>query len=201
VLLRNDGSAAVQGEAGFPALLQQLPDRLLHAPSKRDLTRSMTTAAAAGGYIFPWQAVSFMLYGALGVHDNGFNSIESGMVAVDMLSDGDEAAGHAPNRLLAAAAGTITYKCYDGTSTAVHVVGTASDFFYSHLSNNANLSVGNAFQQGQELGQMVPGTFSGNCGWTSQADNWFHVHWGFPNADLQVENWTLSLATGNWRDG
>jgi len=202
VLLKQDSAhyatGEVQGTGSFSELLKQVPDNILDAQAKQSLDRSPSDASAAGGgYVFPWQAGASMFYGQLGVHDNGFGGIVSGWKAVDMASDGNAAAGHAPNHLLAAASGSITYKCYDGTSVAVRL----GDFFYTHLTDNPNLYVGRTFGKTEELGQLLPGTFNGSCGWTNQSDNWFHVHWGFPNADLLVESWTLSMATQNWIDG
>ena len=169
--------------------------------ARRDLDPGERVQLAGSGYVFPWEPGTSMMYGFLGVHNNGFSFGDHvGWMAVDMFSDGDTAAGHAPNRLLAAAGGTIGYKCTDPNNVAVLL----GDFFYTHLEDNDGLQAGVAFAQGAELGQMKVGTFGTQgvqCGWAQQSDGWFHVHWGFPNADLQVEDWTLSMSTQNWTNG
>jgi len=114
-----------------------------------------------------------------------------------MMSDGNTSLGHAPNQLLTAAAGTISYKCTDAHNVAIHL----GDFFYTHLLDNATLVVGASFAQGAVLGPLKTGSFTGPCGYASQPSGWFHVHWGFPSGNLQVENWTLSMSTGDWTNG
>lgn len=203
VLLHQDKdghwTSAVEGTTEFSLLLADVPERILSTTAKQDLDplqrRLLTTTSA---YRFPWQSGTKMQYGILGVHDNGFSSVVSGWKAVDFLSDGNTGAGHAPNRLLAAATGSIGYVCNDGTSVAIRI----GDLFYTHLLYNGNLYPGKSFSQGNEIGQLRSGSFSGNCGYASQGGNWFHVHWGFPNTgSFQVEDWTLSLADGQWRRG
>ena len=141
-----------------------------------------------------------MEYGGRGVHSadfEGWNGI-SGWRAVDLLSDGDVNAGHAPNRLLAAADGTIRAVCNDGTNLAVLI----GDLLYVHLLPNSNLRTGKVFAQGDELGQLKTGTFEAACGWASQPDDWFHVHFGFPDTGtFLIEDWTLNLVDGQWRRG
>ena len=202
VLLHNDGqdiwSGATQGTVEFSNLLQSVPNDILDTTAKKNLDPlSLPDIEQQSNYTFPWQPGTNMFYGSKGVHDNGFATIVNGWKAVDFLSDGDTGAGHAPNRLLASETATISYVCNDGVSVAVKM----GNFFYTHLLYNSNLYVGKTFSQGNEMGQMKPGTFQANCGYANQDPNWFHVHWGFPNADLSVENWTLSISTQNWTNG
>ncbi|MGQ9586575.1 MAG: CARDB domain-containing protein [Anaerolineae bacterium] len=76
------------------------------------------------------------------------------------------------------------------------------DLLYVHLLDNGNLYTGRYFNQGDELGQMKPGSFSGNCGWANQGSGWFHVHWGFPDSgSFEAGGWTLSISDGLWRRG
>jgi hypothetical protein len=202
---RPDGTwvGGTQGTSSFNSLMEATPGSFLNAKAKGDLARGLQSSTqslqATAAYSFPWQPGTAMFYGNFGVHDNGFASLVSGWKAVDMMSDADTSAGHAPNRLLAAAAGTISYKCKDANNIAIHL----GNFFYTHLglANDAALAVGTSFAQGAYLGPLKVGTFSGPCGWASQPAGWFHVHWGFPNADLQVEDWTLSMSTQNWTNG
>jgi hypothetical protein len=205
VLLKDDGrgnwAGAAQGTTAFSDLIHQIPDTLIGSEAKRDLdplAPSDVTAQATGN-IFPWESGTAMWYGSLGIHDNGFDSVTGAhWRAVDMASDGNTAAGHAPNHLLAAGAGSIGYKCTGTVNVAVKL----GNFFYTHLVNNSNLYAGASFDQGATLGSMQTGNFNDlPCGWASQQPGWFHVHWGFPDADLSVEGWTLSMSTGNWTNG
>jgi fibronectin type 3 domain-containing protein len=202
ILLHEDSEhnwyGAVQGSEEYSTLVMAIPENILSLPEKKNLDPlQKPDVAAASNYVFPWQSGTSMLYGVLGVHDNGFPSIVSGWKAVDMVSDGNTSAGHAPNRLLASETATISYVCNDGTSVAVRM----GNFFYLHLLNNSNLYVGKTFNQKDEMGQLKTGSFDANCGYASQSSSSFHVHWGFPNADLQVENWTLSMSSQNWTNG
>lgn len=202
VLLTNDGQenwyGAMDGTSEFSTLLQEIPNNILGEKEKRNIdSLSQSTTDSFSTYIFPWQVGTKMFYGSAGIHENGFSGVVSGWKAVDMLSDGDTAAGHAPNRLLASETATINYVCNDGTSVAVRM----GNFFYTHLVYNTNLYYGKTFNQGDEMGQMKSGTFSENCGYANQGSNWFHVHWGFPNSDLPVGDWTLSMTTQNWTNG
>ena len=203
VLLHQDKdgrwAGAVEGTTEFSLLLADVPEKILSNTAKQSLDplqrRLLITISASR---FPWQSGTKMQYGILGVHDNGFSSVVSGWKAVDFLSDGNTGAGHAPNRLLAAATGSIGYVCNDGTSAAIRI----GDLFYTHLLYNGNLYTGKSFSQGDEIGQLRPGSFSGTCGYAYQGADWFHVHWGFPNTgSFQVKDWTLSLADGQWRRG
>jgi hypothetical protein len=200
VLLRADapGSwiAATQGTEEFSGLITQVPAAFISEAAARDLDPRQPKRLAGEPYIFPWPAGTSMYYGDLGIHANGYQSVVDAWKAVDFMSDGDTDAGHAPNLLLAAASGTVGYRCVDANNAAILL----GDFFYTHLTVESSPTVGQEFIQGAELGQMQTGDFTGNCGWATQPDGWFHVHWGFPNTDLQVEGWTLSMSTGDWTD-
>lgn len=192
--------AATQGAKGFSSLLAAAPSTFLDASAKANLDPlrpSGMQTQATSGYIFPLEPGTLMFYGNLGIHPNGFTSVVSGWKAVDMMSDGDTSQNHAPNSLIASETGTISYVCKGSVNVAVKM----GDFFYTHLVNNSNLFVGKTFNQGDVMGKLKTGTFKDSCGYADQPSNWFHVHWGFPNADLQVGDWTLSMSTGNWTDG
>ncbi len=191
---------ATQGTKSFSSLLGAVPNSFLDPTARRNLDplnpagmQALTTA----GYIFPLQPGTLMYYGGNGVHANGFSGVVSGWKAVDLMSDGDTTQNHAPNRLIASETATISYVCNDGHSVAVKM----GDFFYTHLIYNDKLFEGSTFNQGDYMGKLKTGTFNAGCGYADQGSNWFHVHWGFPNANLHVENWTLSMSTGNWTDG
>ena len=101
--------AAARGTEAFVQLIAQAPESFISPEARRDLERTGSrTPLAAGDYVFPWQPGTSMYYGNLGVHNNGFNfDPHVGWKAVDMMSDGNTAQGHAPNDLRAAQAGTI----------------------------------------------------------------------------------------------
>ena len=190
---------AVQGSAKFSEFIWRIPDSILTPTSKQELDSredSSSPQDAVSTYVFPWQAGTQMQFGSLGVHDNGFST---GWKAVDFLSDGDTGAGHAPNRLLAASGGSISYKCTppSGQNTTAIRIG---DLMYTHLLNSDNLYVGKVFSQGAEMGQMRSGSFNENCGYASQGSKWFHVHWGFPNTgSFAASGWTLNFSDQAWR--
>lgn len=190
--------SAVQGTSGYETLLASIPDSTLSASAKMSLSPTRRLLAATEAYRFPWASGYSMQYGVLGVHDGGFASL-GGYKGVDFLSDGDTAAGHAPNQLLAAASGAINYVCNDGLNIAIRI----GDLMYLHLNYpNANLVVGRAFNQGDVLGPLRTGSFSGNCGYANQGANWFHVHWNFPNTgSFQAGGWTLQFADQLWHRG
>ena len=210
VLLKQDQNGSwmggTQGTPLFSSLIDEAPSTFLDGTAKQNLdllrqpSGQQPSIQSENTYLFPWLPGASMFYGNQGVHDNGFSGIVSGWKAVDMMSDGNTGLLHAPNSLLAAAPGTITYKCTDSNNVAIHL----GDFFYTHLVDNPGLLVGSSFAQGAELGQMKVGSFGktgSGCGWANQPAGWFHVHWGFPNTDLHVENWTLTLSTENWTNG
>ena len=192
---------AVEGSSKFSELIWKIPNSLLTLRSKQDLDsneRSSLPQDITNTYLFPWQPGSSMQYGSLGVHDNGFST---GWKAVDFLSDGNTGVGHAPNRLLAAAGGSISYKCNPSSgqnTTAIRI----DNVMYTHLLNSSNLYVGKTFSQGEEMGQMRAGSFGENCGYASQGSGWFHVHLGFPNTgSFGADGWTLSFSDQMWRRG
>ena len=194
-------TGALEGTPDFTAIVERIPEHILDASAKLGLDPLRRPSLPASAYRFPWPDGTNMYYGSLGVHSNGFPSLVSGWMAVDMLSDGNTAAGHAPNQLLASAAGTITYRCaprVGETSTAIKI-GTQ---MYTHLLYSANLYVGRTVTQGETLGQLKSGTFSEVCGYASQGAGWFHVHWGFPGTSpFEAGGWSLNLSDSVWRRG
>ncbi|MCL4506025.1 MAG: hypothetical protein M1434_01680 [Chloroflexi bacterium] len=198
--------AAVEKTSDFALLLQRAPDALLDANAKASLMPGPRPLAAQSStyYRFPWQPGANMYYGTLGIHAGGYASLGT-YLAVDFLSDGNTSAGHAPNMLLAAAAGSINYVCKGTYNTAIRI----GEVMYLHLQiTNTNLYVGHYFGQGDPIGPLQPGSFSDGCGWASQGANWFHVHWAFPDTGtFQAEGWTLTwtstttLSTVPWQRG
>lgn len=192
---------AVEGTTEYSAIVEGIPDHVLDSSARVGLDPLRRPNLPASAYRFPWPDGTSMYYGSLGVHTNGFPSLVSGWLAVDMLSDGNTAAGHAPNQLIASAAGTITYRCTPRageTSTAIKI----GNLMYTHLLFNANLVVGRTVTQAETLGQLKPGSFSEVCGYASQGAGWFHVHWGFPGTSpFEAGGWSLNLSDSVWRRG
>ena len=205
VLLHQDRDdqwrGATEGTEAFSQLLDEIPDEIVSARAKIDLDPRKRPQMPVGGYIFPWQRGQSMYYGSKGVHENGFDGVVPNWKAVDFLSDGNTGAGHAPNSLLASAAGTIGYKCSPlpgETSTAIRI----GDLMYTHLLDSSDLYVNRSFSQGEEMGSMETGDFNERCGYADQGTQWFHVHLGFPNStSITFEQWTLNLSTELWTRG
>ena len=198
---RADGAwvAAIQGSAAFDKLLARMPSTTLsNALGQRRSTAQSASQAPVVELRFPWPAGSSMLYGELGLHPNGFGAVVSNWQAVDFLSDGNTAAGRAPNVLLAAAPGVIDYVCRDPGRQVSFKIG---DLFYTHLMDHASIYVGRAVSQGERLGALKTGTYTLPCGYAQQDPDWFHVHWGFADASaMSVEGWRLSYthSISNW---
>ena len=190
-------SSAVEGTPAFSALLDKVPPTVLSASAKLSIDPARRRGALPDIYRFPWQAGASMMYGMKGIHEGGF-AILGTYKAVDLLSDGDISAGHAPNSLLAAAPGAINCVCDDGVSVAIRI----GDLLYVHLMRNPKLTVGYSFASGEEIGRMRTGWFNSVCGYADQAQNWFHVHWAFPAGDtFQAGGWTLDLRDQLWHRG
>lgn len=186
---------AVQGTPDFNTLLANVPDGVLSAGARANLSPAHPMLASTETYRFPWATGASMMYAILGIHSGGFFA---GYEAVDFLSDGNTSAGHAPNQLLAAASGSIDYVCNDGTSVAIRI----GQLLYAHLLNNANLVSGYTLNQGDVLGQLKAGTFSASCGYANQGTDWFHVHWAFPDTgSFQAGGWTLLDSDQMWHRG
>ena len=190
-------SGAVEGTPEYAALLKRVPPGVLSPVARQNLDPAFRQRAAPQVLRFPWQSGTSMMYGIRAVHEGGF-AILGAYKAVDLMSDGDLSQGHAPNRLLAATAGSIDYVCDDGTSVAIRI----GDLLYVHLLRNPNLTVGQTFAAGDEIGQLRTGSFNSMCGYADQAPNWFHVHWAFPAADnFQAGGWTLNMGDQLWHRG
>jgi len=188
---------ALEGSTAFSDLLAEVPPEIISPEAKAGLDTRTPVSQAVTAIRFPWQAGTKMVY-VQGVHPNGFSGVVPGWKAVDFWSDGNVGVGHAPNQLLAATDGTISYRCVDAYSVAVRV----GEFFYTHLLDNAGLSVGRWVGVGNELGQMKTGSFSSTCGFANQTSGTFHVHWGFPDSGgVQVGQWSLDLGTSTWKRG
>ncbi|MHB1357514.1 MAG: hypothetical protein ACYCZF_16215, partial [Anaerolineae bacterium] len=191
---------ALQGTRAFTVLLDSIPESEMSAEVKVGLD-PLQRSDTPTNYIFPWERGTSMQY-VSGVHQNGFASILPRWLAVDFISDGDARAGHAPNKVLAAAAGAIDYKCSPGAgeTTAAIKVG---DLMYIHLIDDDTLYQGRLLEQGELIGALQSGRFNENCGIAMQPTGQFHLHLGFlKRSDFTIEGWTLNLVDHRWyRDG
>jgi hypothetical protein len=201
-------TSALKEQPDFTTLLTRVPDADLDAsaraglsPNRRPLTADQTT------YRFPWQPGTSMYYGSRGVHPGDYAGLGA-YKAVDFLSDGDTSVGHAPNKLLAAASGTIDFVCNGTSNTAIRI----GNVMYLHLDASPSptlspiLVSGRSFKQGEMIGQLKTGPFNDLCGWAIQDPNWFHVHWSFPDTSsttgmFQSGGWTLTFTDQTWRRG
>lgn len=191
------GEVAFETEPAFAAMLDAHAGSFPH----NGLIPSRRPTLAQTAHILPWTTGTRMFYGVAGVHANGFTGLVPGWLAVDFLSDGDSTQGHAPNRLIASAAGTVTYRCTPATgqtSSAIKI----GDLMYTHLEYAGSPAVGTSIAQGAQLGTLKTGSFNENCGYATQGATWFHVHYGFPNVSaFSVGGWTLDTATQVWARG
>jgi hypothetical protein len=193
---RGNWRGSVEGAEDFGEYLAAISPDVLSPAAVSELSGDVQIQST--GYVFPWEPGYSMQYGGLGVHAAGFAGVVPNWKAVDFLSDGRTDLGRAPNRLLAASSGSITYICRGPLNVAIRI----GDLLYVHLLDNANLTHGRYFSQGQLLGQLKSGSFQDNCGWASQQAGWFHVHWGFPNVSpFRAGGWELNLTDGIWRRG
>ena len=194
-------SGGLRGSKAFSQMLANMPVNVVSEEAKTDLGSYRTDRVLAESYRFPWPEGTAMQFGTLGVHNAGFAYRLGEWKAVDFVSDGDTAAGHAPNKVLAAAAGTVSFKCSapDGARSAAIQLG---DLLYVHLLDRADLTTGRYFEKGGEIGPLVPGSFDEPCGYAQQSPGTYHLHWAFPNSvTFQAGGWTLSLADQVWRKG
>lgn len=190
--------AAVQGTNEFSNLLGGIPDDGLDGLAKQNLDPLLDKELSSQeNTVFPWQPGTAMFYGSPGVQDFGSTDAFGAWRTVEFLSDGDLGAGHAPNSVLASQTATVNFICNDGISVAARI----GNFFYAHLLENPEVFIGNMFLQGAEIGQLKSGAFSGRCGVANQEETWFRLRWGFPEADLNIEGWTLDALTQDWSDG
>jgi hypothetical protein len=193
VVLNRRANGSIDGvlasEDSFSAMTADMQSPRMEALR---IARSQTQTLS---YDLPWQAGTAMTYGTLGIHRGGF---VDGWLGVDLLSNGDVPAGRAPNSVLAAAAGTVTYVCNDGVNVAIRI----GDLIYVHLLENDKLRVGQRFERGDEIGQLKAGSFNARCGYASQRPENFHLHLAFPNTDrFDIGGWSLSRSDGVWRSG
>ena len=155
---------------------------------------------------FPWEEGGSMMYGPRGVHDaGGGGAYAEGFLAVDFVGGDDLGSGAASPKVYAADAGTVDYRCADGTSTLVRLHNEESGeyYIYAHLIDNANLVQDHEFSAGSFMGNLRYGTFDDNCGWAEQQDDHYHLHFGFEaeGNSFRMEDCILNTGTEKWNCG
>jgi hypothetical protein len=189
-----DGSwqAALQGTDEFSPLLDRAPARFVSPGAQTLLTLDpdSTETPSSVEYKFPW---------ASGLSWTWTQSWHSGHH--DMGTSGSD------KRLLASAAGVVTYICWGTLSVNVQIQDADGVVMgYSHIDRNtleSCISVGVTIPRGQVLGSLRPDTWSDNCGYTSQNPSFAHVHWGIPtDRAVTVDGWTIQYPNNYWeKDG
>lgn len=185
--------AELKGSAAFDRLLQSAPGYLIDSTAKQILATSSVRAQSTPvvNYKFPWPA---------GISWNWWASWHP-----DPKNDGHDFGTTGPDlRVLASAAGTITYVCRGAYSVSFmirHADGVT--LFYVHIDKNTvnpKLREGVTVRQGQVLGRLKPGTWNdGTCGYTVQSSNAAHLHWMLPtDRAFTVDGWTIKYPDNYW---
>jgi hypothetical protein len=151
------------------------------------------------GLIFPWQQGYGAKYGIAGIHSGA--KVMPGSEAVDFV--GWDSGPVMPPNVVAAADGVIDYVCDDGTSMGIKVVGGPVTLSYWHFELGQGFSEGQVIHQGQVLGTLKYGTFSGsNCGATqSQNTSTYHLHFVFYETSsgfFEIGGCVLDISTTNF---
>jgi hypothetical protein len=153
------------------------------------------------GLRFPWKTGYSALYGVSGVHrDTSPATLLPGDYAVDFVGQ-DSVSYSMPPLAVAAANGTITNVCTDKTSIAIRVDGGPVILAYFHLALGQSFSEGERITQGQVIGSLAYGTFSGGCGTTHQQSDQYHLHFAFlPTSSgyLEIGGCVLDLSSQNF---
>lgn len=156
--------------------------------------------AMGGGtaLVFPWRPGTRAQYGYRGVHDAGF---DTNLIANDFVGGDHMAADVMPPYAYAAADGEIFWVCKDAYSVTIKVLSSQGGFVYAHLKDNANLVQGGRVYQARQIASLVYGSFNGTCGWASQTNTNYHLHFGFSPACNRIGGCVLNTDTGAWTCG
>ena len=146
---------------------------------------------------FPWKTGYSAQYGIMGVHTGA--QMVPGSSAVDFVGGDDYGTNIMPPQVVAVADGTITSVCSDGVSMAIRVDGGPVTLAYFHFETGQTFSEGQIIKQGQVLGTLKKGPFSGSkCGWAAQLSDSYHLHFVFmPTTPgyLEIGGCVLNLST------
>lgn len=211
VLLARDGAGwtgAVREDPRFETLLSAVPEDRLAGDVKTAL-RGGSSAESTGpnpllAQVYPhlpFQPGSLIQYGMAGVH-----SVTSEKMCVDLFTDGNTAAGHAPNQLLASQGGAIDWVCtpYSGQKTAGVRIG---GLYYYHMLYDSSLHRTRSVAELGSLGALAFGNIGTqdnpeHCGYAVQNSSHGHVHLCFPRQDtVTFGGWTLNTTDEKWRSG
>ena len=204
--------ASVAGTTAFSRMLAAVPESIVPVESKKiidPLSAYKPEPMAGETFLFPFEAGYQVYYGTKGggVHVGEFTTVLGGSsMAVDLMSDGNTSSGHAPNRLLAVAPGTVVKKCSDASKNSTYLIidNGSSKFLYAHVRSSTAPPLWAVITAwGIQIGELVPGTFSdGFCGYASQTASFFHVHLEFLNRpSLTLSDWTLDTTAETWQRG
>jgi hypothetical protein len=155
----------------------------------------------SSGLIFPWRPGSRAVYGILGVHA-GVGGMP-GSSAVDFFGGDNMGTSIMPPYIYASENGTVISVCKDDNNIGVIIQGTQK-IGYLHLQPSTNIEIGDTFTQGQQIGILRYGTFSLiNCGWASQDEDKYHIHYSFyPSGGyFLIGGCQLNTTTGYWLCG
>lgn len=167
-------------------------------------------SSSTSGLLFPWQGGTWALYGISGVHED---NCEPGCVlpnhkAVDFVGADNWGPDSMPPYVYAVAGGTVNWKC-EGEHNAGIRVQSKEDlaFVYFHLlPGQAKLAVGTVLSRGENIGMLAHGPFDDTgvgCGYASQGENQYHLHFEFvPDGDyFEIGGCVLDIPTGQFLCG
>ncbi len=171
----------------FEILVLSSPDTLISPAAKLLLTGE--SASTIADYKFPW-VIGQTRNWSQGWHGSSCST----PCAIDLQVTGITASTDL--RVLAASDGLVTKVCATGTvSVNIEINNGGNVTEYFHL-NKATFNFGNfivnqtTVKQGQELGTLLPGTWSDNCGVTiGQSNTTAHLHWALYNNPITVDGW------------
>lgn len=150
--------------------------------------------------IFPWKSGYSARYGVLGVHAGAI--MVPGSSAVDFVGGDTMGSSVFPPQVVAVSDGTIVHVCNDGTSIAIRVDGGPVALGYFHFAIGQTFTEGQVVRQGQVLGNLRYGTFSGSvCGRGIQTADQYHLHFVFlPTSPgyLEIGGCVLNLSSGSF---
>lgn len=164
------------------------------------LKRAAPRAAGGGANVwFPWQANKSVIYGVLGVHDDGY----AGQKFVDLVSGDALGPNAAHSNVYASTQSTIVAICDDEQTVGLRLqtVGDESYYSYYHLLPSETFVEGRTYAKGALIGSLKYGSFeSQGCGSAQQQATNYHLHWGFQPANnkFRAEDCILDLTTQKW---
>jgi hypothetical protein len=146
---------------------------------------------------FPFTSGRSMMYGTSGIHNGTLGTV--GMVAIDFMGGSNLGTNIAGDVIYASDVGVIDTVCQDSATVGIRTYDAVANeyFVYLNLLDNASLEEAHAFVKGDVIGSLKHGSFDDTCGHADQANNHWHLHWGFmpSNGQYIVGKWTFSTTT------